>query len=328
MGRLFKSEVHEQAFVNSGFTIAGGIDEFQIQALYEIYNKLQIADDIGLGYNVGMNSRIREKRIAMQRAIIETIGDTIANQLDGYKPYSATFMNKEHKKHLLIKAHQDFSYTDENQYPSFMCWIPLLDVNLQNGALGYIPSSHMHLTYPRAFPSPLQPTPVTEHQVSLMKYFNIMPMKKGEAIFFNHRTIHGSFPNVSGKERLAVGINFVKKETTPLAYIFNPQSKGAEIDLYEVDSQFITDFTNSMLHEQYQSGKIQIPYKKVNTIRWPYPDLSGGSFLEKIASLSKGSKLENEAILNNYYLHERRQKWVNRIYGIIPEFAKRIYQVK
>ena len=282
MRRLFRAEDNENEFLTNGYTKSLGIDQYQISALQEIYLKLQIKDTIGLGYNVGMNSNIKAKRIEMQSLIIDTIGSTISNLLDKYVPYSATFMNKVNKRHLLIKAHQDFSYTNEIELHSFMCWIPLIDVSFINGALGYISGSHNSCNYTRGFPSPMHPTPVLVHQVELMKFFKIVPMKKGEAIFFNHKTIHGSFPNVSGFDRLAVGVNFIKKGVSPLAYIFNPEFNGKKIDEYEVYSNFITHFSKTELQMQYSSGKINIPYDKIDTKEWTSPDLSYHNLLSSL----------------------------------------------
>ena len=85
------------------------------------------------------------------------------------------------------------------------------DVDINNGAIGFIPKSHLLYDYKRAFPFPAYYTPIVSNEVELMNYMEIIDMKAGEMVFFMNNTVHGSFANYTDKIRYAININFVKK---------------------------------------------------------------------------------------------------------------------
>ena len=82
-----------------------------------------------------------------------------------------------------------------------MCWIPLCDVDIENGAIGFIPKSHKLYNYKRAFPFPASYTPIVSNELELMNYLEILDMKAGEMVFFNNLTVHGSFANYGNTVR-------------------------------------------------------------------------------------------------------------------------------
>ena len=113
-----------------------------------------------------------------------------------------------------LPLHQDWSFVDERAARSISMWIPLQAVDAGNGCMTVVPGSHRHAQPPRAIGSgfryrDLEPTLRAHHLVDL-------PMASGEAVFFDHRLIHGSRSNAGPATRLAVGAVLLP-ESAPLA---------------------------------------------------------------------------------------------------------------
>lgn len=317
--KLFKDLNIDAEFNSRGFVKCGKIDKDTLQKLIDLNQKLNIPDYFGLGYNVGMNSNIYELRKNMQEGIINIVAPYVVTLLDDYIPYSATFHNKDTTKNLFVPAHQDFSYTREPDFPSVMCWIPLVDVTIENAAIGFIPKSHLFYDYIRAFPFPLAKTPVTENEIRLMKYFEIVPMNAGDIIFFNHKTIHGSFANNSRAERPAAGLSFVKNGEKILQYIFNPKTDGKTILVYEVERDFIARNNNLVLNKMYSNGDMQLSEKLVGEIGYVSADTSWESIERKLNEFGIYPKKENSVFVNQFNRKKRKEKLKAKAYQLFSK---------
>src|SRR5688572_10804168 len=112
-----------------------------------------------------------------------------------------------------VPVHQDWSFVDnEEEYYSTTCWIPLVDVKMDNGALGLIKESNHYFKTFRPSPSRFLKNTLTNHGTEVFPYLNLVEMKAVQALFFNNATFHGSPPNCSDSIRLAVGLSFTHEE--------------------------------------------------------------------------------------------------------------------
>jgi ectoine hydroxylase-related dioxygenase (phytanoyl-CoA dioxygenase family) len=72
--------------------------------------------------------------------------------------FTASYVVKEPNPLSVVPVHQDWSFVDdEGEYCSTTCWIPLMDVNEENGALGIVTGSNNYYDVIRASPSPQTP---------------------------------------------------------------------------------------------------------------------------------------------------------------------------
>jgi hypothetical protein len=94
-----------------------------------------------------------------------------------------------------------------------------------------------------------------------------MPMKVGEAIFFDERTLHGSFPNTSPDLRIAVGAVFLPAGVKQRLYVADDQ-KSAVLDILEVERETLLDYS-SLLRPPYPEG-----FKKIGTVEYIAKPLS------------------------------------------------------
>jgi hypothetical protein len=297
---VLKDKTANDVFFKNGYVKYGRIDDYILNEIIQLNKKLSIPDYFGCGFNVGMNSDIKELRKAMQDEIKQLIEPYTTQLLNEYESYTASFLNKLPRKDCFVIAHQDFTYTDETQYPSFMCFIPLVDTTIHNAALGFIPGSHNYYDYIRAFPFPGVPTPVTENCTALMPYFDIINMKAGEMVFFSHNTIHGSFSNYSGSPRPAVGLSFIHKNTSPYLFIHNPKTNGKTILKYEVDNYFLVEYNNPAIKAMYESGNAHFPYPLLDEIVYNEPETGWDGIHQKLKQGGLTPNHDYENLVNRF----------------------------
>jgi Phytanoyl-CoA dioxygenase (PhyH) len=297
-----------EAFHKNGYVKIGRIDASAVQALTELNSRLSIPDYFGCGFNVGMNTDILELRRKMQDEINEIMIPYTNQMLDEFTPYTASFLNKLPRNDCFVIAHQDFTYTDETKYPSFMCFIPLVDTTLENAALGFIPGSNLYYDYIRAFPFPGVPTPVTANDTELMLYFDIIHMKAGEMVFFSHNTIHGSFSNYSNQPRPAVGMSFVKNGTQPNLFVHNPENGGKTILRYEVDRYSLVNYNNPHMKAMYESGHIDLPYPLLEEIEYTGVDTSWVGIHKKLTDGGLRPNPAYKPLIEDYRKIDKKRK--------------------
>lgn len=315
-----KSAAAEEEFLDRGFVNYGHIDGADVQKLIALSDELNIPDYLGCDYNCGMNSDIYSLRKKMQESIIDILRPYYSKMLQDHEAYSATFVNKNPNDNCFVHAHQDFTYTDETEEPSIMCWIPLVDVDIDNGALGFIPKSHAFFDHIRAFPFPFAKTAIMDNEVKLMSYFEIVPMKAGEMLFFMNNTIHGSFANYTDKCRYSLSINFYNKKKPILAFVHNPKTAGNTMFKYEVENDFIVKYNNPMLLEMFAKGKLDIAIEPVEEITYSTAAKSWEDIKNHLDKHNIKPNKEYQQLIKKYRSHQLKQKIKDKIWNSMPFF--------
>jgi ectoine hydroxylase-related dioxygenase (phytanoyl-CoA dioxygenase family) len=110
----------------------------------------------------------------------------------------------------VVAWHQDYSYWTRTQPLAHLtCWIGLDDATRDNGCLQYIPGSHLWPDLPitgLAGDMDAIQAVLTDHQRAEFNPVAI-ELQRGEAAFHHPRMIHGSFANLSDRQRRATVIN-------------------------------------------------------------------------------------------------------------------------
>jgi len=322
--KVFNDIERNHTFFERGFVKYGSINKDSVRALIELSNYLNIPDYNGCDYNCGMNSDIYELRRRMHDGIIEIIGNQIKKLLVDFNTYSATFVNKYPNDNCFVHAHQDFTYSNEPEIPSVMCWIPLVDVDIDNGAMGFIPQSNHFYKHIRAFPFPFAKTSVSENEIRLMKYFEIVDMKAGELLFFMNNTIHGSFGNYSNSCRYALTINFYHKDEKILAYIHNPKTQGKTILKFEVQPHFIVENNNLLIQEMYSKGNIDVGLPVVEELPYITETVSWENIEEKLNASQIKPNPQYSKIVDDYLKFQNNKNKTESIKDKLYNFYKKV----
>jgi ectoine hydroxylase-related dioxygenase (phytanoyl-CoA dioxygenase family) len=284
MKPLLKDPRLQQHFEEFGYAKLPAILGFDsMQEIAAHFRSLNIRDEFEQGYNVSMNSRDRDVRKRVQEYLNAKVFPHLAPYLVDRVPYSSTYFVKE-PGGSIVWAHQDWSYCDETRYDSVMCWIPFCDVDEDNGAIGFVNGSHKYFDYVRGFPVPVAETPVVQHRLRIIPYFNLVPMKAGEAVVFNNKTIHGSFPNYTGAERIAVSMSFYPRQEPLWNYFIKPGEGVNHLLKYEVDEDFFVEYNNPRLYSLYEQGKTLEGYRLIEELPYRFEPVPWEVVRDKLTS--------------------------------------------
>lgn len=161
--------------------------------------------------------------------------------LNNFMPLFGNFMIKNPNPEQAMDLHADWTYVDETKYTSVAIWIPLVDVNEENGCLGIIEGSHKvtnNIRGPLIRQSARERDPIWEK-----KYGTLLGMKAGDAIIYNHKLLHYSHPNKSSKVRPAINLSLVPQKASCIHYCIPDGTE--EIRVYRVpDTSFYIHYTH------------------------------------------------------------------------------------
>ncbi len=143
--------------------------------------------------------------------------------LDRYKPVMGVFTAKRPGENSSMLLHQDWSLVDETKFRSVSVWMALCDMNHDNGNLQVAEQSHLYAGFPRGMniPVPFENIRAELHSNSLID----IPLKKGDAVIFDHRLIHASPENGSDKIRLAAVLALIPEEAELIHYYKYPDAE-------------------------------------------------------------------------------------------------------
>jgi len=202
--------------------------------------------------------------------LFDSIYQMLAPKLDelmpDYVPLAINFFEKHpHQGVDSVPIHQNPSFVAEPEFKSFSIWIPLQDVDKENGTVGVLKGSHDKFNYMRASNMPNELVFKLVQKDLEEKYFEPVNLKVGEVLVLNDSIIHWSYPNVSDRERDAVQLVMVPKKTQHIYYFYHPNGKESVMDLYEVDKDY---FFNSSCQVVPQG------LKKIASLPFEYKEIT------------------------------------------------------
>ncbi|MFT4600101.1 MAG: hypothetical protein ACI857_000271 [Arenicella sp.] len=304
MRAIFKDKSHQDQFDNKGFVKLSLLDSHEVKTLLGFYQKQNFNNKIEGGFHISLDNADQELVTSVGDRIKEVIAPKAKDFLDDCQVFTSSFVIKEPGLKNIVPPHQDWTFVDEDKFCSATLWTPLMDVTEENGALGVIPSSHKLFNHPRSSPSPQSKSALADHVFTLFPFVEIVEMKAGETLIFNNKLIHASPPNLTDSPRIAVGIGITQKEAKLRHYYHIPNSKPAQLEVYEVEQEFYTYYNNKRLSDLYDNGKSPEKLKKLDTVERITPDLSKEemeSLIKTIDGIQENLPLmENLAKLFNY----------------------------
>jgi ectoine hydroxylase-related dioxygenase (phytanoyl-CoA dioxygenase family) len=96
------------------------------------------------------------------------------------------------------EAHQDFAYWPVNEPDMVTAWIPLVDVDEENGCMGYVAGTQ---DAPREFVDIFRTPGAGKAYAARHAEPRYIPAKRGDVVFHAARTVHMAMPNRSSTTR-------------------------------------------------------------------------------------------------------------------------------
>lgn len=301
---LFNDSKLQAQFETDGYVKIPLLNENEIHDLKEFYLSLKHEHIGSYGFHVSLDSRDENYIKTIFNKLFTSLKPKLSPLLQNYKAFTASYVIKEAGLQNIVPPHQDWSFVDESEFSSATVWIPLMDVNKNNGALGVIKGSHLLFNTPRNSPSPQSRSLLADHLFTLFPYVEVIEMKAGEALIFNNKLIHASPPNTSDKARIGVGIGITQANAQLLHYYEVPNSNIIEV--YKVNEGFFEKYNNVKLGDLFNKGLKPTELQLHKTILKHTPEYSKDeveSMIREKTGASFNSELMKElADLYNYNL--------------------------
>lgn len=238
---MFFDENLSKQFDQQGFVKTNLLTTEQVEALNKLY--LATKDESGLldrQFYTSIWSQNEAYKKKVGDGIKEIMLPSLSKILKDSKAVFANFMVKLRGEHSALQPHQDWSFVDENQYESMTVWVPLKEVNAKNGALEVFPKSNYLKNTIRARFANAPFTEVMDYLRS--SKMESVPMKAGEALFINSRTIHASPSNLSNEDRIAISIVMIPSGASCYHYVLDKENSNL-IHKFEAAPSFFEKYS-------------------------------------------------------------------------------------
>ena len=256
MKTIFKDAALQAQFEKEGYALVDMLTADEVSELKAYYETLNNNHISSYGFHVSLdnsNSEFVANVMSKIRTAVTAKADSV---FENYKIFTTSFVVKESNPVSLVPPHQDWNFSEEDEgFVSATVWATLVDTDMNNGAMGLIVGSHKFFDHVRASPAPAFQTPIDPHVFSIFSYLKMIPMKAGQALVFNNKTVHASPPNISNSVRLAVGFGVTQADAPMRHYYLKPGSNAKTLLKYEIDDYFFTHYNNGKLMELYNQNK-------------------------------------------------------------------------
>ncbi len=260
--KLLDEKLDEQ-LAKEGFSIFPCLEDNDIIGLINYYESFQ--KDKPNHFYATTHSQDIAFRKQTSAFIIKVIEPILKNKLVDFKLLGGAYVVKPGNGKGILQAHQDWNLVDETKQRSYNLWIPLIDVNEDNGALFVLPKSHAKILNYRG---PQIPSMFKGIEQELWSYLTPLRMKAGYALLYDHALLHGSPPNKTTKDRLGIVVGIVKANTELQIY----GSDNGIIKLYACDENYflskntLTDFVEFPLKSILSGQQNELTFNEFKTL--------------------------------------------------------------
>ena len=260
---VFKDNKLESLITQKGYVV---IDHLllvsQCDELSTFYETHGLTDD--RAFSISNWNNDQPSRDAIFQKICEVVRPYADKELNEYKPVLGVFTAKKPMERSEMLLHQDWSLVDETRYRSVSIWVALCDMDSINGNLQVAEYSHIYASQPRGMNMPI---PFENIRGQIQKnHLTEVPLKKGDAIIFDHRLIHASPANKSNNIRLAAVLALIPEEAQ-LIHCYKQLERDNEIEILELrDADFkkqdFFDIPNKPVHKK-SLGIMPITFEQI-----------------------------------------------------------------
>lgn len=223
-------------YKNDGyFTIPNFLDESEINFLLE---KLTNKTVEKTGFYTSTCIEDNEYRDFCNNTIKEVVTENkIKQYLEGYRVFYANYINKTPDSNSEVVLHTDWSIMDEKKYNPFKIWIPLVDVNINNGTFSLVKGSHKYTNKHRGFGANEYYTAYSKELIE--NNLNYLEYKAGQALFYHPGTLHYSPPNKSNQNRPAILVSLYPNNVDAILFYKNWYNIFNTMSVYKFEPDFM-----------------------------------------------------------------------------------------
>ena len=221
-----KQELEEQ-----GYSVVSLFSRDELAQLKRLYTHHYGEKDLPAFY-----ATMFDEDLTVKLSISNELGKLIQKKAQVFLPEHrylfANFLIKPAQSNHMVGIHQDWTYVDEDKALSYNVWSALDNTTEENGGLWVLPQSHLFHNPFRG--TPFQGSLYNDNENLIREHAIFVPTQAGEAIIYNSRLIHFSYPNKSTSERVAFAGIMIPKELEALHYF----EKDGSLYEYAADEKF------------------------------------------------------------------------------------------
>ena len=276
---MFQSPQLQEQFNRDGFVKLSLLQPAEVDQLRTLFAEL-IGNEVS-NTDYGMYISLEERDPELKALLLEKVSRLVAPialpHFAACKPHLGSFLVKAPGVNSFTYPHQDWTFVSTPGCTSLTLWIALVDTDERNGALGFVRGSHRFFERPNGSPSPGYQTCTQGHEDLLYEYLELVPLRAGEAVAFDNRTIHGAPPNHTAHNRVAVAIGMTPEEAPLCHYYLLPQSQPGDtrrIARFAVDQEFFRRYSVRSLKDLYDRKAVPEGYPVEEVIEDRYQPFS------------------------------------------------------
>jgi ectoine hydroxylase-related dioxygenase (phytanoyl-CoA dioxygenase family) len=232
--KISRSDIRQSLEEDGYATISNFLSQEQITKAEDFFYSTYSESCLDVPFFTTHWSENKNYRLAINKFLQSMLVPLTNQYVQTYKPLLGYYLYKKPSANNLVYMHQDWSLVDENLYTGYIVWIPLVDTNENNGCFKLVKGSHKQFINPRGSGISQQYNEIKEEN------FTAIPLQKGSAVIFNQRLLHSSPPNLSGSDRLAVGLIIVPEKAPVVHYSFD--NNNGKIRMQQMPDTFLLDY--------------------------------------------------------------------------------------
>lgn len=243
------------------------IREDEIQEALAVFE--QIKENEGYDVQEKFESSGNFKSVTLQQYVFSFIKKFMLNTAHRYANLEhcevgdgGAFFIKPNTGKSRLDPHQDSPVIDETSTYAVFTWIPLQDINEQNGALYVLPKSHL---WGNCYRSQHIPWAFGSICKELWKQMIPLYINKGDLIVFDPSIIHASEVNNSGQYRIVICGALLPLNHQKVEYTYeNKQYKRYFVDdNYWLDGGLISSLKNYTFEPVTQQFPNPVKYRMI-----------------------------------------------------------------
>jgi len=199
----------------------------------------------------------KDAAVRIDREIRATVQDEVTRWFGDATTSCCQFIIKKADSPNILPPHQDLSSVDETRDRAAMMWIPLRDVDLESGTVGFVPGSHLFFPDVRCSPTACQRTklPYVDYATELFPYMDFPKLRRGDAVVWDAAVIHGSLANRSSLPRIAATVGLSPPGTRTFLNFFLPGTELSKYERFAVQPSFFLEHDESRMFSLFERGK-------------------------------------------------------------------------
>ncbi len=269
---ITQHETLENEINKNGFVVLDVMDEALVALFKNEYSFRFSAIDRTPGRFTTLQDADTITKKEVHQFIVNNIQDALGKYFKDYIIPVSQFYTKKAFTAGDIDLHADSTLLLNHQLePHYAIWIPLVDVDEQNGCMTVIPKSHLNqqMFYGGSFVGRQQ-----EHREWLRQFEIPVPLKAGQALVFDNNLLHNSTANTTSSDRISFTFrmthfaseyySFINQEATSKTISLFLETHGYYMDeKWDGEGQFISGKPVGNLHEML------IDFKKEDFVNLP-----------------------------------------------------------